>query len=129
MHSAAIQQWRRSVGRLFEGVLEGALDLLYPWRCLVCGASDHPGSLPGLCPDCVATLPWRRMSGSQHDALETGRESFAAVVLALRFEPPVDELVYQLKYGGERAAALPLACALAESVRRARLAARLEGAP
>jgi ComF family protein len=108
---------------------EGALDLLYPWRCLVCGAADHPGRVPGLCPACVSALPWRRDGALAHHALETGRDRFAGVVLAFRFEPPVDDLVYQLKYGGERAAALPLAFALAEAARRARLDSLPAGPP
>src|SRR5688572_26936369 len=104
----------------------GMLDLLYPWRCLACGAAEHPGRIPGLCPDCAASLPWRRSGASP---LEVGRGRFESVVVALRFEPPVDELVYQLKYGGERAAALPLACALEESVRCAQLGLRPRGPP
>jgi ComF family protein len=110
-------------------VAEGALDLLYPWRCLVCGSTDHPGPVPGLCPDCSRALPRRADCGRAHGALEVGGGSFAAVVIALRFEPPADELVYQLKYGGERAAALPLAFVLAEGARRARLEDGPHGAP
>ncbi len=107
----------------------GALDLLYPWRCLVCGAIDDPARVPGLCPACARELPWRFAAPCSAgepapSPLEVGRDRFVAVVLAFRFAPPVDELVYQLKYGGERAAALPLAFALAESAKLARLAQR-----
>jgi len=110
-------------------VAAGALDLLYPLRCLVCGATDHPARVPGLCPACARALPWRADPGGAHAALGAGRGRIAAVVIALRFAPPVDDLVYQLKYGGERAAAIPLAFALAEAVERARSAALPVGPP
>jgi ComF family protein len=113
----------REVGRR---LVEGALDLLHPWRCLVCGASDDPARVPGLCRGCAAELPWRFGGGDARSILAAGGDRFAAAVLALRFAPPVDELVYQLKYGGEKAAALPLGFALAEAVGLARLAERPE---
>jgi ComF family protein len=104
------------LGDAVRFVASGALDLLHPFRCLVCGATDRPSRVPGLCPSCALALPWRRRADEEHSPLEVGHDRFTTVVVALRFEPPVDELVYQLKYGGARTAALPLADALARSV-------------
>ena len=101
-----------SVARSFGG---GLRDLLDPWCCLVCRAPDDPSAVPGLCPTCSRELPWR-FGPSDRSPLEVGADRFARIVVALRFEPPVDRLVYQLKYGGQRNAALPLAFALGEAI-------------
>ena len=90
-----------------------ALDLLYPFECLVCGGADGPARLPALCRGCDLALPRR----DPRRPPRIGAGPLAGHVVALELAPPASDLVYQLKYGGAVAAALPLSAALEAAVR------------
>ena len=76
---------------------------VFPPRCCLC---DFPGVSPDLdlCCFCRADLPW------------LGDPSSGAIV-ALRFAPPVDDLIRQLKYQGVMANARVLGVLLAQAAR------------
>jgi ComF family protein len=101
------------VTRALRELAGAALDLLYPFECLVCGACDGPARPPALCRACDAALPRR---DPRHPP-PIGAGPLAGRVVALALAPPASDLVYQLKYGGAVAAALPLAAALEAAVR------------
>ncbi|MBM4016179.1 MAG: hypothetical protein FJ293_14615, partial [Planctomycetes bacterium] len=94
--------------------------LVFPAECLACDAVDFaPSPIAGLCVECDALLPWRVGDDpSARRALQVGRRRFAQVVIALRYRPPVDELILRLKYGHLELAAAPLAEALARAAER-----------
>jgi ComF family protein len=94
-------------------LLGGALDLLYPFECLVCGGGDGPARATALCRSCDAALP--RRDPERPPRITAG--PLHGHVVACELEPPASDLVYQLKYGGAVAAALPLAALLEEAVR------------
>jgi len=75
---------------------------LFPPRCCLC---DFPGeSLDlDLCEICRADLPWER-------------EPVAGAVVALRYAPPTDELIRDLKYRGITPNARVLGVLLAQAV-------------
>ncbi len=79
---------------------------VFPPRCCLCGFEGSSLDLD-LCHFCFAALPWS----------EDGNG-----VAALRFEPPVDDLIRELKYHGVAANARVLGVLLAESVRERRVA-------
>ena len=116
----AASRWHALAGRLLAALREEARALLFPRTCLACSAPMPAPAWPaGLCASCRETLPWRPVSGDPTAApLEVGRRRFDAVVVAMRYAPPVDELVLRLKYGGLAIAARPLAQALAHAVER-----------
>jgi len=101
-----------------------AFELLYPFECLVCGATDEPAIVPGLCRECDRAMPRRDPARPPH--LPAAGSAFEGHVVALELAPPASGLVYQLKYGGAAAAAIPLAALLEEAVRRRGLAQRLD---
>src|SRR5215831_16824922 len=105
-------------------IAAAALELLYPFECLVCGATDEPAAIPGLCRACDAAMP--RRDPARPPVLEAAGNAFDAHVVALELTPPASGLVYQLKYGGAAAAAIPLAAMLEEAVRRRGLERRLD---
>jgi ComF family protein len=86
---------------------------LFPPRCCLCG---FPGSRPDLdlCCFCQADLPWDDTPPVENGA---GRAATPGLVTALRFEPPADELIRQLKYSGVIANARVLGELLAKAVR------------
>ncbi len=96
---------------------EEARALLFPRSCFACDRPFHRDGWPtGLCPVCIAQLPWRAPGADPRSApLEVGHRHFAAVVVAFRYAAPVDELVLRLKYGGRAVAARPLAESLAHA--------------
>jgi ComF family protein len=116
-------EWWRSLAADSGGaaLLRAADRLLFPASCFACDEVEfEPGRLAGLCAGCVASLPIRAAEeDAGGGALEVGRRRFAQVVVALRYRPPVDELVLRLKYGQLELAAVPLADALSEAVARA----------
>jgi ComF family protein len=77
---------------------------LFPPRCCLCG---FPGGSPDLdlCEVCHADLPW-------HPPGAEGE------ICALRFEPPVDDLIRRLKYQGELANARVLGVLLAQTAQQ-----------
>jgi ComF family protein len=74
---------------------------LFPPKCCLCG---FPGASPDLdlCCFCQAALPWFHEPSSS--------------VVALRFAPPADDLIRQLKYHGIYANARVLGVLLAQAV-------------
>jgi ComF family protein len=86
---------------------------LFPPRCCLCG---FPGTRPDLdlCCFCQADLPWDEMPPAENRG---GCGATPGLVTALRFEPPADELVRQLKYSGIIANARVLGELLAQAVR------------
>src|SRR5262249_61247093 len=79
-----------------------ALDLLYPFECLVCGGADGPARLPALCRGCDLALPRR----DPHRPPRIGAGPLDGHAVAVELAPPASGLVYQLKYGGAGAAGL-----------------------
>lgn len=120
----APRRWQARARALFGATLQAlggeARALLFPQGCLACDAPAAAAWPSGLCASCSAALPWRPSGSAPAEApLEVGRRRFAAVVVALRYQPPVDELILRLKYGGLAVAARPLAQVLAAAVERA----------
>ena len=78
---------------------------LFPPRCCLCGYAGANLDLD-LCGFCYVDLPWAQAQGPR--------------VCAFRFEPPVDDLIRDLKYHGALANARVLGVLLAQAVRDAR---------
>lgn len=114
----------RDVAAALRELATSALELLYPFECLVCGVTDGPAPIPGLCHECDAAMP--RRDPARPPWLEAAGGAFDEHLVALELEPPANGLVYQLKYGGAAAAAIPLAALLEEAVRRRGLERRLD---
>lgn len=96
-----VNQWaclRLTVARRLARLVAATL---FPPKCCLCG---FPGASPDLdlCCFCHADLPWL------HEASST--------VVALRFAPPADDLIRQLKYHGVYANARVLGVLLAQAV-------------
>lgn len=91
---------RLTVAREFSRLLGATL---FPPRCCLC---EFEGTWPDLdlCSVCLADLPW-----------DSSRQ--AGQVSALRFEPPADHLIRELKYSGVTAHARVLGELLARAVR------------
>jgi ComF family protein len=97
------------VNRLTQLRLTGAHKLsrlfastLFPPKCCLCGFPGISLDLD-LCHFCLAELPWL------HDAT-------SGAIVALRFAPPVDEMIRELKYRGVIANARVLGVLLAQAV-------------
>ncbi len=76
---------------------------LFPPRCCLCGFEGSEPDLD-LCGFCQADLPW-------------DDEPLPGLVSALLYEPPADDLIRQLKYGGELSNARVLGELLAQTLR------------
>jgi ComF family protein len=76
---------------------------LLPPRCCLCGFAGSPPDLD-LCEYCHADLPWESVRLPSH-------------LSALRYEPPVDDLIRRLKYSGALEHARVLGELLAQAVR------------
>lgn len=111
--AARVAPWCRAVGRAADR-------LVFPAECLACDAVDFVASpVAGICAECGAELSWRGGDGrSGRSALAVGRRRFDQVVIALRYQPPIDEVILRLKYGHLELAAAPLADALAQATMR-----------
>lgn len=107
--------------RALHRLTEGALDLLFPPRCLGC---DREGSY--LCPDCVASAPWLVPPFCPLCA-EPGSERLCprcmeatpvleGVRAPFRMEGVAREAVHRLKYSNLRALALPMATPMADAL-------------
>jgi ComF family protein len=108
-------------------LLAGALDVLMPQDCLVCGEA---AAARGVCAACVADLPWRPRSACPVcalPALDGGlcgqclREppAYDATLALFDYAFPVDVLVHALKYRQRLSVATFLAaelCTLGEQV-------------
>jgi ComF family protein len=83
-------------------ISRGFAATLFPPRCCLC---DFPGASLDLdlCEICRADLPWER-------------EPLAGAVVALRYAPPADELIRDLKYRGITPNARVLGVLLAQAV-------------
>jgi len=79
---------------------------LFPPRCCLCGFEGASLDLD-LCSYCEADLPWSESGGND--------------VFALRYEPPVDQMIRELKYQGVIANARVLGVLLAQRVREREL--------
>lgn len=96
-------RYRLTVARELSRVLGATL---FPPRCCLC---EFEGSWPDLdlCSVCLADLPW-----------DTSRQP--GQVTAMRFEPPADLLIRELKYSGVTAHARVFGELLARAVRERR---------
>jgi len=97
-----VNQWRRfrltsprAISRLLAATL-------FPPRCCLCGFEGASLDLD-LCDFCHADLPWTDSGGAEN--------------AALRYEPPVDQLIRELKYQGVISNARVLGVLLAQRVR------------
>jgi len=101
-----VNQWRRvrlTGPRAMSRLLASTL---FPPRCCLCGFEGASLDLD-LCSYCEADLPWSESCG--HD------------LFALRYEPPVDQMIRELKYQGVIANARVLGVLLAQRVREREL--------
>lgn len=112
--------------RLVWAALVLFLDILFPSRCLGCGA-DTTATRAVLCPVCLDSIPLHSAffcpvcSGRVPDpAVRCHRPSFLATAAVSYDDPVVRELVHVLKYKGVRSAAVPLGTLI---VRHLKLAA------
>ena len=80
----------------------GLAATLFPPRCCLCGFAGASLDLD-LCAFCLSDFPW------EHEALP-------GAVVALRYAPPADELIRDLKYRGTLAHARVLGVLLAQAV-------------
>jgi ComF family protein len=76
---------------------------LFPPRCCLCGFAGTPPDLD-LCAYCQQDMPWESVR-------------LPSLHCAMRFEPPVDDLIRRLKYSGALEHARVLGELLAKSVR------------
>jgi ComF family protein len=100
------------VSRSFRSLIDGALELLFPDRCVGCG---QPGQL--LCDSCVARIrpyPDKRVQRVTYGTL-------GEVHAACLFESPLREAIHALKYDKAERIAPVLATLLATHMRQARL--------
>ena len=86
----------RAVSRLLAATL-------FPPRCCLCGFEGASLDLD-LCEICHADLPWADPGGAD--------------LVALRYEPPVDQMIRELKYQGVIANARVLGVLLAQQARQ-----------
>ena len=112
------------VAKALRKIAASARELLYPFECIACGATGAAAPVPGLCGACDAAMP--RRDPARPPWLEAAGSAFDAHVVALALEPPASGLVYQLKYGGSAAAAIPLATLLEKTMRSLNLDQRLD---
>jgi ComF family protein len=68
-----------------DRLVDGALGVLLPPRCVLCGAAGQRNPTLDLCVECEAALPWCRPGEG-------------APLAVFRYAPPVDHLVQALKY-------------------------------
>lgn len=108
-----------------------ALDFLYPRRCFACGRWMRCAEPGFLCEECYQSLefivnPCRKCGSERGPYARESARCLACRNVTLRFESaraagaysePLKEIIHALKYSGERAAALPLAEILVESLR------------
>jgi ComF family protein len=106
---------RRAPRRLLDRLTGGLLDLALPRRCLACGARGA-----WVCPACADQLPRLPAGRCRICALPLAgtlvcpacyrdRPRFDALHAAFRHEGLARQLVHELKYGGRRHLARPLA--------------------
>jgi ComF family protein len=86
--------WRR---------VDEVLGLLFPPRCLLCGATLAPAGVAPACHGCLADLPW--LEGGVPDLPGPLAAPFAEVRAALLYQYPVDRLVAAAKFGRQLAVA------------------------
>jgi ComF family protein len=82
---------------------QGLAATLFPPRCCLCDFSGASLDLD-LCASCLADFPWED-------------EHASGAVVALRFAPPADDLIRDLKYRGAFANARVLGVLLAQAIR------------
>ena len=100
-HDSIVNQWaslRLTVARRLAHLVAATL---FPPKCCLCGFPGASRDLD-LCCFCHADLPWHTEA--------------SASVVALRFAPPADDLIRQLKYHGIYANARVLGVLLAQTV-------------
>src|SRR5436190_13626188 len=97
-----VNRWGRLKLTMGRWASRGLAATLFPPRCCLC---DFPGASPDLdlCGICREDFPW------EHEIL-------AGAVVALRYAPPADELIRDLKYRGVSPNARVLGVLLAQAV-------------
>jgi ComF family protein len=101
--------------------LQTLLRHIYPQNCLLCGADADPktrfcdacySSLPfnhHACPRCALPLPPATAAGTRCGACLNKRLPYHTCHTALRYEPPSNQLIAQLKFRHKLHLTLPLA--------------------
>lgn len=91
-------------------MIRGRQEIHLPWRAAACcPLCDNPAAMPGLCPGCLADLPWNRsacrrcalpLPDGQDLCADCGRRPPLQLrtLAPLRYEFPADHLVTGLKY-------------------------------
>jgi ComF family protein len=97
-----VNQWRRFRLTSPRALSRLLASTLFPPRCCLCGFEGASLDLD-LCDFCHADLPWTDPGGKDH--------------VALRYEPPIDQMIRELKYQGVIANARVLGVLLAQRVR------------
>ena len=139
---APLHWWSNRVARRPVLVVRAAwtsfLDLLYPPACRICGCDPDPHR--DFCLPCLDTIPGRGMSACArcsrrvgphlHDAsgcARCRRETLAVdrVIAAASYDGPVRDLIWRLKFRGERSLGLPLGRWIAQGVASAGVRADL----
>lgn len=95
------------VAPTWRSFLSGVLDLFFPPYCAACGAMGA-----WLCPSCLAELRDLGPCSAARSALPAG---IAALGSAAPHRGVARHLVHQLKYGGMRVLATPMAALMAET--------------
>ena len=97
-----VNRWGHLKLTMALGASRSLAATLFPPRCCLC---EFPGASPDLdlCEICRSDFPWER-------------EPLAGAVVALRYAPPADELIRDLKYRGITPNARVLGVLLAQAV-------------
>lgn len=108
---------KQALQSLLRRVADALLNLLYPdrVRCLCCDRALGEDEQDGLCPDCVRTL--ERLELRQHQREQQGEREplppgVSYVHAAYPYTGQARSLILKLKFERQRAAAVPLACAM-----------------
>ena len=109
-----------TAGTLGRNVWEGLLDLLYPPRCLICGAEGEV-AVCETCHDEFAPIPLPTcpVCGRPNDpppcrfCTDTHPWAFVAARAASIYEGPLRHGIHELKYGGKEGLGEPLGAHLA----------------
>jgi len=103
-HESIVNRWGSLQLTIAQRWSRGLAATLFPRRCCLC---DFPGASLDLdlCAFCHADLPWEH-------------EHLPGTVVAMRFAPPADELIRDLKYRGITPNARVLGVLLAQAVQQ-----------
>ena len=127
-HDSALPSDSDHVGNIYFSLLkslwDGALSLVFPASCVVCGERVDSS---GFCPPCLSLLPCPVNPCERCGCPEIGTDScpncgdkdyvFDRLIVPWVFEDPVQHLLHGLKYEGRTFVAPIIAAAMARRVR------------